>query len=303
MTNRLHPNEFLPFAPKNKGEQVHVNHEGCPAGIDTKRRLYVKRTEDGKVLAYCHHCNGSGISSDTVRARCSGSDADSLLAVVRQRSGAGKPQLQDVRDYRKRADKGAPLSGPKVTPSGKAVFDPDGWPVAARVWLNQYGIDQSKWRWYYEPTIGRLCYTLRDVEGNAVVKCCRGIEDVSPKYRNFKVDSTNPRQFLGTNYETIIVTEDVVSAQRCVDAGYSSFPMLTTVVSDKDILYLTDTFKCVILMLDNDNIDVESKRNKLKSKLELLGCKVVSLVDTTDPKHYNHSELVTLLSETMEEHK
>ena len=290
MTNRLHPDEFLPFAPKNKGEQVHVNHEGCPAGVDTKRRLYVKRETNGKVIAYCHHCNGAGFAADTIRTSSTGSDADSLLASL---YGSRRPSEREVR----RTNKSSPVSGQKVTPSGAACFDPDDWPIAARVWLNSYGIDTSKWRWYYEPGLGRLCYTLRDTEGAAVAKCCRGIEDTNPKYRNFKVESDNPRQFLGTNPDVVVITEDVVSAQRCVDAGYSAFPMLTTVLSDKDLLYLTEQFGCAILMLDNDNIDVESKRNKLKAKLDLLGCKVISLTDTTDPKHYSHTELVKLLED------
>lgn len=41
---------------------VHVNHQDCPAGVDTKRRLYATPTEDGSgVLFYCHHCQGKGI--------------------------------------------------------------------------------------------------------------------------------------------------------------------------------------------------------------------------------------------------
>lgn len=293
MTDRLHPDEYLPFAPKNKGEQVHVNHDGCPAGRDTKRRLYVKRNEHGKVVAYCHHCGGAGVSSDTVRAYSSGTSLDAVLAV---RSGAYESK-HIPRQGRARDDKSPAVYRQKTTPSGAALHRVGDWPIAARVWLDSYGIDTSVWRWYYEPRLGRLCYTLRDTEGVAVAKCCRGIEQTNPKYLNFKQESDNPRQFLGTKTECVVITEDIVSAQRCVDAGYAAFPMLTTVVNDRDLLYLTDTFGCAILMLDNDNTDVETKRNNLKSKLELLGCKVISLKETTDPKHYSHTDLVKLLQE------
>lgn len=41
---------------------VHVNHEGCPSGVDNKRRLYVTKTEDGSgFLFFCHHCDGRGM--------------------------------------------------------------------------------------------------------------------------------------------------------------------------------------------------------------------------------------------------
>src|SRR5271165_6572543 len=41
------------------GEQIHINHEDCSAGIDVKRRLYIKRVPGG-LISYCHHCSGSG---------------------------------------------------------------------------------------------------------------------------------------------------------------------------------------------------------------------------------------------------
>ena len=46
-------------APSNNNEQTHVNHVGCPAGEDKKRRLYIKRT-DKALLAFCHHCGEKG---------------------------------------------------------------------------------------------------------------------------------------------------------------------------------------------------------------------------------------------------
>lgn len=61
-------NDYIPFddfvhygEDLTSGEQIHVNHDKCPAGLDTKRRLYIKRTEDDRyILAYCHNCSLSG---------------------------------------------------------------------------------------------------------------------------------------------------------------------------------------------------------------------------------------------------
>lgn len=45
-----------------EGQQIHVNHINCPAGSDTKKRLYLKRAKDGAVvLGYCHHCSTKGV--------------------------------------------------------------------------------------------------------------------------------------------------------------------------------------------------------------------------------------------------
>lgn len=67
---RLHHTEYVPYASDTVGLQVNRNHDDCPAGLDTKARLYIKRTEEG-VVAYCHHCGKSGFfvnGSSRVRA-------------------------------------------------------------------------------------------------------------------------------------------------------------------------------------------------------------------------------------------
>lgn len=67
---RLHHTEYVPYASDTVGFQVNINHEDCPAGIDTKARLYIKRT-DGGIVAHCHHCGKSGFfvnGSSRVRA-------------------------------------------------------------------------------------------------------------------------------------------------------------------------------------------------------------------------------------------
>ena len=56
------------LAPESIGT-ARYNHEDCPAGTDTRRRLYVTRKADAPhlVLAYCHNCGESetAIERDT----------------------------------------------------------------------------------------------------------------------------------------------------------------------------------------------------------------------------------------------
>lgn len=42
------------------GESLRFDHAGCPAGEDTRARLYVKRTSDNFWVAYCHNCGSPG---------------------------------------------------------------------------------------------------------------------------------------------------------------------------------------------------------------------------------------------------
>jgi hypothetical protein len=48
------------------GEQTNQNHQDCPAGEDTKKRLYVRRNNEG-YLWYCHHCSQGGFQRGGVR--------------------------------------------------------------------------------------------------------------------------------------------------------------------------------------------------------------------------------------------
>ena len=45
-----------------RGETVRINHDPCPSGVDTKRRLYITRVQADprKVIAYCHNCQDDG---------------------------------------------------------------------------------------------------------------------------------------------------------------------------------------------------------------------------------------------------
>ena len=51
--------DFVNNAPLEIGEQININHENCSAGVDTKKRLYIKRVHGG-ILAFCQHCSTSG---------------------------------------------------------------------------------------------------------------------------------------------------------------------------------------------------------------------------------------------------
>lgn len=42
------------------GNTLRFDHIGCPAGEDTRGRLYVKRTSDNFWVAYCHNCGSPG---------------------------------------------------------------------------------------------------------------------------------------------------------------------------------------------------------------------------------------------------
>jgi len=59
----LPKSDFIHEAPSKVGEQVRINHVNCPQGMDTRRRLYVKRISPSRVVAFCHNCGCKGSAS------------------------------------------------------------------------------------------------------------------------------------------------------------------------------------------------------------------------------------------------
>ena len=42
----------------SENETIRINHDGCPAGTDTRRRLYITKKPQ-VILGYCHNCQQS----------------------------------------------------------------------------------------------------------------------------------------------------------------------------------------------------------------------------------------------------
>jgi hypothetical protein len=55
------PDHYPDYNSMSVGEQIHGNHIDCPAGVDNKRRLYIRRADTSMWLLHCHHCGDSGV--------------------------------------------------------------------------------------------------------------------------------------------------------------------------------------------------------------------------------------------------
>lgn len=64
--------DFVDDIPSEVGQQIRINHVNCTQGVDTRRRLYVKRISPNTVVAYCHNCGKKGVvrtAAQMVRTR------------------------------------------------------------------------------------------------------------------------------------------------------------------------------------------------------------------------------------------
>lgn len=254
-------NEFVPYAP-DRG-QIHINHENCSAGTDTKERLYIRRDEDGRtILAYCHHCGGSGCYRGYV--------------VPFEQNGT----VREHDESRCRTH--------VTCPDGEGIPYED-WPIRAQVWLQKYGVTRNEllqYRIYYSPS------DLRIVIPNFCNDVCnlyqlRAIHpDQKPKYITRTSGKTSSYWMASSNHkcDMVVLAEDAISA-IILGRVFNSVALLSNAISDCDLKEIVTNYKRFVVWLDNDSIDINDKALNLKRRLELYGTTIM-ITGYNDPKYY-----------------
>jgi len=275
MTVYLHKDEYVPYAPDGAGEQIHINHEKCPAGEDTKQRLYIRRLDDGlTVLAYCHHC-GRGGSFNTA------SSANIESAKSRYR--------------------------PKHSAKQKLVYRPEssstdisGWPSRARAWLYRYGITNKEIKDYgifYNPTNMRVGIPVFGADGIRAIQYRKIFDkpyDEGPKY--YTVTGTDVPIYRSRNWSnssTVVLCEDAISAIKC-GRFLPSAALVGTYLNDKHINELVTNYDTFLIFLDDDNPAVRLQQLVLKNRLSVFGEARIIHTDK-DPKEYSNEALSRIL--------
>jgi len=273
---KLNPSEYLEHAPTESGAQVHVNHEGCSAGLDRKKRLYIKRLPDNSVVAYCHHCGSSGYYTDKIT---------NIHRVV-------KPPLEESQSAKN-------LLLPK-----DVINDATQWPIDARGWLLKYGITEKEIKEHgivYSPSVDRLLFPLY-MDGNYIGWQGRSLtqdRDV-PKYLT-TVDSNNPSGNCGVykhgpDSSTAVLVEDIISAIK-VSRTADAIALLGSHPTSEVINWIANRYSNIYIWLDNDKPEVIKQQNKLASLFKVLVSGKVELILTDkDPKNHSDTEIKGLIT-------
>lgn len=271
---KLNPSEFMEHAPQELGAQIHVNHEGCSAGLDRKKRLYIKRLPDATVLAYCHHCGLSGSYK-----------SKNTNIHLKKKSQAITKNAKDLR-----------LPTDIEATSSK-------WPHYARAWLVKYGITESEVKQHgivFSPKFDRLLFPLY-MDGDYIGWQGRSFNDDEkiPKYLT-TVDRERLTGNCGlykckTGSDTVVLVEDCLSAIK-VSRGESTICLLGSHPTPEVINWIASRYNNIYIWLDNDKPEVIKQQNKLKSLFEVLVTGEVKLILTNkDPKEFSTEEIEELL--------
>ena len=205
LINRLAPHLAL-------GEERKYNHEGCRAGEDTKKRLYIKRVVGGK-LAYCHHCNEHGfvrdLDSDGIRLRkwlLTDTTSSEPTRVVREYSSMFS-KMQDITD-----------------------------PVLL-TWCTLHHVRIPNDNYFRQSDKKELLFLLRNLAGSVSGYQARSFIPGKPKYTTHLITNLEVSWF-GFKYpvRAVVITEDYTSAFRVwYDNGISTLALLKTSISNNTL--------------------------------------------------------------------
>jgi hypothetical protein len=256
------------------GETVRVNHSSCPAGEDTRRRLYITKRPD-VILGYCHNCGDSASRYIGTRDRYRKSDSSFIKQC--------KPS-----EY--------------VAPLLVAFHDKDNIPVEAEAWRIKSKLtrDQcAKYEIQYAPETDSIYLPFYTLDGFTNGHQLRPLHRTGAKYVNCVKDSDEElggivsEPTLGT--DTIVIVEDLISGIHCNLAGVDALVNYGTHVKPSVLYYMAqDGYKHMVVWLDNDSSVVNKKASDMYNILHMYKTPeqtVRRISGEHDPKHLTTDQI------------
>lgn len=286
-----------PLAP---GEQTHLNHPDCPAGLDTKRRLYVKRTHDGaRLLMYCHHCGSKGVWGNSPDSNKANWAADA--APFENVGGISNPGPES--EWKVGANRTKPWSDFQKAYEQACDISELEWPVKdyfserserkALKHVEYFGTRRvymsaapstfyaGIWipRWNSDDVI--VGFDIRTTHPNA------------PKWLRIKARNkageyieTNPTlTYQLRDSDTAVLVEDPISAWKIALAGFVGVAICGSELDDWSAYMLGKRYQKLLVWLDNDSDLICTKAAKICRHLSLYSEADIK-TGYSDPKNY-----------------
>ena len=269
---KLNQQEILQHNPEllrlRDGEQTNINHINCPAGRDSKKRLYVRK-KDGSLLFFCHHCQ-------------SGAAKHGKKRYIRDR-----PMVQTAWDLKLPADM---KPGSTMHVSGTA-------------WLYRYSITLAERELYnigWSETVGRVILPVYDQAGTLTAYQARRVlpHDHMPKYLTSKNKGCRFPLFLGTKQtktDTVVLTEDILSAIKVGRQCQAAALLGVNLTRDNRNALLAEGFTKFVVWLDDDNPAVRKAQRDIVRSIEPFATVVKVTGHTCDPKDMQDEQIKSIL--------
>jgi len=255
------------------GEQVRRNHEPCPAGVDTRQRWYIKKTEDGRrIVAFCHNCGQKGVLDVGLTGK-------SIRPTPISSTGARKIQLP--------AD---------------MEMNPSLWPEEARKWVLKSGLDFQDCKGVgagYSYSQARLILPIwRDSELEGFQ--ARSFNPKEIKYLTYAKTKPLRAWYNGTREPgTVVVCEDLLSAWKISQAGFTGFACLGSAGGASEIFALSKQYNRLVIWLDNDKPEVLKNSRRLLRYGEMFFPETGIVLGSSDPKRHSLEDIRRTVDESL----
>ena len=266
------------IAGMERGETCRVNHDGCPAGMDTKERLYLTRpaASPNMVLAYCHNCQGSAVLSE---------------------------KHEKYRDYREHDD---PVSTPTLFNVPHSLeYSVDRWPTIAQKWRIEKGFTEEQCvdlriaydtatHRIYLPQYERVAHRM--ASGNLLGYQLRLLEGRGAKYLTASANGESPSTVfhIKTSGVSVVdlafIVEDLASGNALANTlWYLEIPSKVLVnygvkVTPK-VIQRVKNFRQGVVWLDNDGEQIRYQAEQITKVWSMLsGQRCATETHLSDPK-------------------
>lgn len=289
----------------NMAGQTHINHQDCPAGSDTKKRLYITVTDDNTmVLAFCHHCSQRGayrlsnlkgwppkVGNENLAVVLSGGE-DRPNALEEQESAEKYLWEKRVKHYWEDATPMWDMYKDNLTVFNgmnrllyplRYFSDKDLRTLADKNFYHMRATDQ----FVTIPRLGEEGLVGLDIRFPTA-------SESSIKWKRIlKGDSvtTTPGRMVIYNSQqrsNAVICEDLISAMKIDMSGYAAVAITGSTLSTDDCLKLSMLYDTVVVWLDNDSDYIASQATAICAKLNVFMEKVhIIRKPFKDPKHYS----------------
>lgn len=267
----LKPSEFLPYASDKEDEEVRIIHQDCDGGFpDHKCRLYIRRKDNARVVAYCHNCGKRGSAS-----------VDNHTSIQYQEPDKSHTQQNFTNTYHTY----------ELSTQVSRYFNP-----IAATWLNKYRVTQElidKGKIRYDTTDNCLMFPVHNIMGNNTGFILRYFGNQYIRYK--RVGENGCHYFHDEFSDSVLIVEDFISS--LVASGIcNTVALLGTNLSEEDFNTIVSNYSSYIIWLDNDSATIKEKARAYWKRFSLYGKSHVVL-DKSDPKKYSKEEICTVLKQ------
>ena len=274
----LRRGDYMPTGERlSIGEEVAINH--CKQG-DSNRALYVKRDEKG-VLAYCHHCGGTGAALLSSRG----------VPIAKKKQNKGNYptewtyNMEDWQEWARIIMFKAGLSGDDT------LFNGIGYASSTdQIVLEVRNAGRLMGYQYRNNPSNRVKYISRYLEVG--IDTALRVHYLQCKGSSYKYSGTL------SACNVLVICEDILSAIKIYKTGKaSSLALLGT--SSPNIYSIAERYKHIVIFLDDDNLQVKLNQLKIRDQLRLYTSASVKVYHSSgiDPKEHSLAMLKQIIKE------